>query len=592
MVNNGGERAPPVLKLNACKFKNNESNRKPAKHLVLNSRGDFIRTSNAMKLSLSETTVMPSFRSQGHHLHLKTRGRSVLRNHSIATDLNGTGNQWDLFDRHLGFKTPENHGSPVIYEQRIQEVILGAAKNVLVGLKTELLKWSQHEMRYQWTGGDLSCKDLLLQLSNCGSWSMRLSTAVEDIRSATQGINSPLTLLAISAVIDREVEILHLRLSNESLQSQHLVALVAHTEISRSGMETLAALIGCDDLDRNGRLSRIPSAVELLERAYERAVLLDSEMLWRVTGAAMKPWMDQLNFVTGLRDMFTGRMCDANMKNQKFPELFISLDEKVDRVTLDEGLIPSFFALPAALSVCDCYKLLCFISEITHDVDKRRLLMTTEIPPLYFNAPQPTMRHVSLSKKRNRSESNPNKIDVSYQSTSVPAVLMNSFNGILRRRIELNMLCKKEFLANFSYTLTVITDLYLLHNGRFWSLLVDLIPDLHSENYVLGLANVESLIRHEFGDCADLITSVDPKTRQLKVIYRPPKAINLILDDSQWNKLQQVFAKLLDLHAKDPVGFRRYSSKIEQSVQIIHETAQSERAGLFELIDAVTAIEE
>lgn len=545
--------------------------------------------SGSTRLNLSSLPdVSPSF-TRKRPLRLDS-GNLEERQDWLTFDdapLSLNGRSWDEVDERInGTRMIELHSLPRIldFDPRFKRILLAAAANAILGFSSSLLAWDEPNCRLQLNPVILeaSFAGFLLKFAETGTLLRRLSISVLDIRAHAKNRESQ-TALALAAAIERFVASFQ---ANGHLfhQAQCLIELSTISDAITEQVYILAELIGCTG--KRGRLRRLPSTVDLLQRVYTRAEALDSDMLWSIASSCFTPWMEQLNYVAGLTNTLQMRVMKKESKHFWFPELFIEILEDSNTASIDSSLVPHFLSTISVNAIRHCFELLCCLSLKGPDAIKR--------------AGQPSMSPIPTSTRSgwgfhglisNQTQEISKSIDLpdtilssSFDSKvlempkSIHHELRKIMSIVTSRSEELDLQVKQEFAAELREMEHVIVGLFLLNDGVIWSQLSDHVINLfeseHSFFRNLRLVNATVASRY------NVRISADRESRELHISCQLPY-VDRLLGPGFMSDCQRMFNKVLHLYITHRFAeLALLGVEIEAVASDIHTAITSQTTGM------------
>lgn len=423
-------------------------------------------------------------------------------------------------------------------QSELLEMVIKNVSNAFLGMDSDHFEWNSlsRQIEVPETLKDTRLGSFMVEHVKNGSYLRRVIQVCNDIRILPA---APRSLVSLAAAIEREISLLRMRCLDLNLQN--CTSLIEFTRLClplAKDTELLAMLVGCNDLNKSGKLKSHPDTIELINRAYMKAQNSKSPMLWRLIQSCIRPWIAQLSFAIGLESIQMERGFDNKMRDDFFPDLFIlfpfenAIGEKIGASFLiDSAKVPLFIPHNIAEAVASCYYLLVYIGmKSDHGLD-RADLMGNETPS--FNLLRHNKSELPLNRLRSvesheirHSKSVNNHFD--RQDANSVNTELSSLREVLARALprchELDKYARNLFYDELFQFITVVTDLLLLGNGKTWSLMCDSIDRVRpniTPNLICELNDIVSSSIENAGVC---IT----RENRLEVTYVPTNAMSTI----------------------------------------------------------------
>lgn len=403
---------------------------------------------------------------------------------------------WDVLDsnktEHIQNFAEKIHNDQAVF----LDMVIKNVSNAFLGMESDLFEWNsesrQYEVPVQLKGTRLG-SFMALHTAN-GSYLRRILQICKEIRSSGLASRS---LLSLAIAIEREISFLRIRCLDLNLQK--CTSPVEFTTVClplAKDTELLAMLVGCNDLNKSGKLKRQPNTIELINRAYMKAQNSNSSMLWRLIESCIRPWISQLSFAVGLETVQLKREFDGRMRDEYFPDLFImfpsecGVNEEAElNLMVDSEKVPLFIPLNVAEAVTSCYYSLVYIGmKSERGIDELNLggARAPSFKPLLHTTSTLQLNKFRAVESYDIPHSAIDEIANSHfeddGSGGVETfALSKTLEQVLPLSHELDKYARKLFNNELHQFITVITDLLLLADGRIWSLMCDAIDRVRPE---------------------------------------------------------------------------------------------------------------
>lgn len=268
--------------------------------------------------------------------------------------------EMDLVDQDAYFEDPA----------RSPDDILFAAVNAVRGNSSQFVEWDSEGMRLvsklvRMQGVSTAATvGVLQECADVGSHVRRLKSVVSQIQIMRP---SPV-LLALASVILDEIDnvVMH------ELDSSHILRLLESSLDPAVTAHVLARVVGCADLRIRANLRYLPSTAELLNTAYREMVRVQLEptkydLLWRVVGRTLQPWISQLNRMLGIDQAILSVPAEV-LASEFLSDMFIRRQGAF--FALDESLVPDFVPQSIAQLVVECLNCGMVLKSLTPPIDE------------------------------------------------------------------------------------------------------------------------------------------------------------------------------------------------------------------------------
>lgn len=382
--------------------------------------------------------------------------------------------------------------------------------------------------------------------AECGSYFRRLEYTIRRISE----LEPDRVLVAFSAAFEA-ILYNHQASSLECLPTtlQKTTAILSQ----RNTLRTVCRVIGCEDLHSRVHLNSVPTAVEVLNVAYNECTRLKSDpvvhpIVWDLSEAVIRPWEAQLFLAVGL-NLETNVKQLLEQPKIYIPDLFWSYRNELFAV--DEKSIPAFMPLRYAYMTIECLN--CRIVSGALDPYEPSTVGSWDTSDP-FAQPEPHHKILEQATKQKYR-------DCRYRDFD--EFIMHLLGSIGRQNAKWNLSARKALLQNhLRQHFALICQVGLLQNGLLWMYLREKLADWSDRPSEMDIALVNDYLYQvlpnfppEIRSCIAIglqrdVDLVQVFSDNITVLYDVPRHLKAIIDRRVVRAVRRAFSALLDLQQR------------------------------------------